>query len=87
MVKAAIVALTCDLPAGASVLNMRQFNGLHGCHLCEDEGATSQQNRLLRWWPYNEESVLRTKQSLIENSIHATMSNVIVSIYFMIIFE
>ena len=27
-----------DLPARASVLNMKQFNGKYGCSQCEDEG-------------------------------------------------
>ena len=78
-IRAAIIAMTLDLPARALVLNMRQFNGLHGCHLCEDEGVTGCNNRLFRWSPYNSTSTLRTKSSLIENSIHATTHDEIVS--------
>ena len=75
-IRAAIIAMTLDLPARALVLNMRQFNWLHGSHLCEDEGVTGRNNRLFRWWPYNSTS---TKSSLIENSIYATTHDEIVS--------
>lgn len=79
MVKAAIVAMSCDLPARAIVLNMKQFNGQHGCHLCEDEGATSVRNKLFRWWPCTSSSTLRSKESLVSNSVYATKHNVVVS--------
>lgn len=74
-----MVALSCDLPARALLLNMRQFNGQHGCHLCEDPGKTSAQNHLFRWWPYNSTSVQRTKKSLTDDSVEATEKNEIVS--------
>lgn len=77
--KVAIVIMSCDLPARCLVLNMRQFNGLNGCHLCEDEGETAAQNRLQRWWPYNAASVLRCRESLVDDSIKATSSGEIVS--------
>ena len=38
VVKAAIIMITCDLPARAIVLNMGQFNGSYMYGLCEDEG-------------------------------------------------
>lgn len=79
IIKAAIVIMSCDLPARALVLNMRQFNGRNGCHLCEDTGATSDHNRLFRWWPYQTTSVLRTKESLINNGIYATTHDEIVN--------
>lgn len=78
-VKAAIVALTCDLPARASVLNMKQFNGRNGCNFCEDEGKTADNNPLFRWWPHKDSITLRTKESMIENSIKATTDNEVVS--------
>ena len=73
-----MVAFSCDLPARCLVLNMRQFNGAHGCHLCEDEGVTSVRNPLLRWWPFNPASVLRSKESLIQAAVHVTLTNTIV---------
>ena len=78
-VKAALVAISCDLPARALVLNMRQFNGAQACHLCEDNGQTSATNHLLRWWPPNPSSVLRTKESLSADAIKATTEGAIVS--------
>lgn len=78
-VKAAIIMFSCDLPARAMILNMRQFNGKHGCHLCNDEGQTSASNPLLRWWPYKNSQTMRTKKSLLQSSAQATMSGVIVS--------
>ena len=66
-----MVAISCDLPARCLVLNMRQFNGAQGCHLCEDTGKTSDNNHLFRWWPYQSESILRTNNTLIEDSARA----------------
>lgn len=80
-VRVAIVAASCDLPARALVLNMRQFNGLHGCHLCEDKGKTAEGKPLFRWWPPNNEQTLRTKQSLTDDAIKATTENNPVSFY------
>lgn len=76
-VKAAII---CDLPARAQVLNMRQFNGGNGCHLCEDKGRTCEDNKLNRFWPYDGKSVLRTRSSLIKNAHDAMVKNDIVSL-------
>ena len=78
-VKAALVAISCDLPARALVLNMRQFNGAEGCHLCEDPGQTAVGNHLFRWWPPNPSNVLRSKESLSADAIKATMEGKIVS--------
>lgn len=78
-IRAAMVVETCDLPARAMVLNMRQFNGSHGCHLCEDPGENSAVNPMLRWWPYNSESTLRTKVALMKDSVKATLNSDIVS--------
>jgi hypothetical protein len=78
-VKAAMVVVSCDLPARALVLNMRQFNGQHGCHLCEDPGENSHVNPMLRWWPYNEGPVLRTKTSLLKNALDVAVQDKIVS--------
>jgi hypothetical protein len=78
-VRVALVAASCDLPARALVLNMRQFNGRHGCHLCEDEGQTSAGNPLFRWWPPSSTQKLRTKKSLTEDSIKATTNDEVVS--------
>lgn len=78
-VKATMVAMSCDLPARALVLNMRQFNGEGGCHLCEDPGKNSAHNPMLRWWPYNKDAALRTKNSLLKNSGEVALHGAIVS--------
>lgn len=70
-IRAAMVVMSCDLPARAIVLNMKQFNGRHGCHLCEDPGENEAHLPMLRWWPYNSAATLRTKKSLLENSLQA----------------
>lgn len=79
-VKAAIIMFSCDLPARAMILNMRQFNGKHGCHLCDDEGQTAASNPLLRWWPYKYPRRMRTKNDILQSSAQATTSGEIVSI-------
>ena len=71
-VKATMVAISCDLPARSLVLNMKQFNGAQGCHMCEDTGKTTNNNPLFRWWPYESGSTQRTKSTLIEASAKAT---------------
>ena len=78
-VRAAMVVVSCDLPARAMVLNMRQFNGQHGCHLCDSAGENSTEHPMLRWWPYNSESTNRTKVALMKDSVKATRSGNIVS--------
>ena len=81
-VRVALVAASCDLPARALILNMRQFNGRHGCHLCEDEGQTAEGKPLFRWWPPNSTQKLRTRNSLTDDSIKATTNDEIVSAWF-----
>ena len=76
-IKAAIVTVSCDLPARAMVLNMKQFNGQHGCHLCEDEGNNLATNPMLRWWPPNTNQILRSRESFLKNCLEATSDNAV----------
>lgn len=78
-VRVALVGASVDLPARALFLNMRQFNGAYGCHLCEDKGKTADGKPLFRWWPPSSEQKLRTRQSLTNDSIKATTNDEIVS--------
>ena len=55
---------------------MKQYNGQYGCHLCEEEGATAEKNKLVRWWPYDASCTLRNKESLIANAVYATKHGV-----------
>ena len=65
------------------VLNMKQFNGKHACHLCEDEGQTQEGNTLIRFWPYaQQQSQKRTKEGLIKNAIDASAQKEPVSHYY-----
>ena len=47
VVKVALVAVTCNLPARALVLNMNQIKGSYSCHLCEDKGSTEDSKNLV----------------------------------------
>lgn len=78
-VRAALVVCSCDLPARALIMNMLQYNGKHGCHLCEDSGDTAPGKPLHRYWPWKPSSTPRTHQSLIINAKDATIDGVTVS--------
>jgi len=39
-IHAYLLAVCCDLPARAAVLNAVQFNGYYGCCYCEQPGVT-----------------------------------------------
>ena len=65
--KAKLLMCSADLPARASVLNMKKFNGAHGCAFCEDKGVPRASSHLHRNWPYTTPCVSRTKQSVISN--------------------
>ena len=77
--KAAIVAVTCDLPARAALLNMRQFNGRHGCHRCKDEGVNTVETPMVRWWPYNHNQELRSKDSMIKSCMETKKGDIVSS--------
>ena len=70
-----------DLPARASVMNMKQFNGKHGCAYCEDEGVPRPTSHLHRNWPYSTTSIPRTHHSIVDNAKSALRSNDAVSTY------
>lgn len=50
---------TCDAPAKALFLNMKQYNGQYGCQKCKTEGK---QKEGLRVYPYEDELDLRTDE-------------------------
>lgn len=55
-VHAYLLALSCDLPALAGVLNTVQFNGYYGCNHCEQPGTTCHTGRgHLHVFPYVED--------------------------------
>ena len=65
--KAMLLMCTLDLPAKAIVMNMKQFNGQHGCTYCEDEGVPRRSRHLHRNWPYNTNSITRTHNGMLQN--------------------
>lgn len=77
--KAALILCSCDLPARALVLNMNQFNGSYGCHVCEDTGETERGKPLHRFWPYKPRSTLRTHNTLLTCAKEATASRTTVN--------
>ena len=64
----------------ALLLNMKQFNGKHGCCYCYQEGAVRPGCALHRFWPPDAASV-RTHQSVIESAIEATSTRTPVVMY------
>lgn len=66
MCHAKLLLLSVDLPAQAYVLNSKQYNGKHGCNHCEAEGKARPSQPMVRDWPYEAGTPLRTHSSVIE---------------------
>ena len=73
--KARLLMCSADLPARASVLNMKKFNGAYACAFCEDEGEPRASSHLHRNWPYTVSCVPRTHRSVISNGRDALRTN------------
>ncbi len=68
----AVLLISCvDLPAQAKLLNMKQYNGKYGCHVCEDEGVPRPGAHMQRNWPFNSSCNLRTHSSVKCNAREA----------------
>ena len=62
------------------MLNVKQFNGKHGCTNCEYEGIPRASAKSIRDWPYQEDCMHeRTHKSLIECAIKAVEGKSVVS--------
>lgn len=68
-IKAVVLAGIFDLPAKATVVNMKQFNGEYGCLYCVDPGKILYGN--LRIYPPNAPHRPRTEQDMIESAAKA----------------
>lgn len=70
---ARVILLLCsvDLPARAAITNMKQWNGVHGCLYCEDQGVTLGSDHLHRFWPHMNSSILRSRTSLLRHAVAA----------------
>ena len=77
--KARLLLSSFDLPARASVLNMKLFNGKFACAYCEDEGVPRASSHLHRNWPYEALSHQRTHSSFISNALEAVRNKDAVS--------
>lgn len=76
--KARLLMCTLDLPAKAIVLNMKQYNGQHGCTYCEDEGVARASTHLHRNWPYSTSSSARTHEGIVQNAREAVQNKAVV---------
>ena len=66
--KVRLLMCSADLPARASVLNMKKFNGAYGCSQCEDKGQPRASSHLHRNWPCTTPCVARTHESVVLNT-------------------
>ncbi len=80
IVKLFFLAMCADLPARAAVSNMKQFNGKSPCHMCFDEGECRTNQPMLRFFPFNKHSQLRTHASVMEDAKKAVESGEAVSV-------
>lgn len=55
--RAILLSCSVDLPARAMLLNMKQWNGRHGCLYCNHEGVTLGTDHLHRYWPPKDSQV------------------------------
>ena len=79
--KARLVMFSADLPARAGILNMKQYNGRHGCIQCEDEGVPRPASHLQRNWPYSTATILRTHESVVFHAREAVRTREPVSFH------
>ena len=75
-----LLMTSVDLPARAIVLNMKNFNGSHGCCYCLHSGETTPPAYLLRFWPLREVPA-RTHSTMIEMARESHTTGLAVSNY------
>ena len=80
--RARLVLVTCDLPARAMLLCMKNFNGIAACCHCYHPGMTIGDDHLHRYWPYDGTLERRTHESMKQDVITATATNSAVRIGF-----
>lgn len=73
-VKAKTIGGTCDMGAKPPLLNMKQWNGSHGCPFCLQKGEYSDVSKT--WvYPYQEGVPLRTDEDSILHALRAYLEN------------
>lgn len=71
---AVLLQCSADLPARASITNMKNFNGFCGCLYCLNPGTTEPSAPLHRFWPKDPSASLRTKDGFIQDGKSALTS-------------
>ena len=56
-----VIVTTADSPARAAILNMIQYNGYFGCHLCDEPGKRVSRGKCI--YPVNRPITMRTSES------------------------
>lgn len=69
--RATLLIVFVDLPARAIVSKMKQFNWKSSCSVCLDEGTSRPGQPMLRYYPLNEDSVIITHQSMVNDASRA----------------
>jgi hypothetical protein len=69
-----LVTVTCDLPARAMVVGMKNFNGISAYLYCYHRATTVGDDHLHRYWPYNPDTLDRTHASIIRDISEAVHS-------------
>ena len=77
--RALLLLSSVDLPAKAAMLNVKQYNGKHGCSYCDDEGVSRPGCPMARDWPFTGSAVIRTHETQVENAIKAQATGKVVS--------
>ena len=72
--RALLILITCDLPARAMVLCMKQHNGQHACPYCYNPGITVGDDHLHRFWPYKSDATARTHADVVGDVTQAVDS-------------
>ena len=68
---ARLILITCDLPARAMLLCMKNHNGKCSCCYCHQEGVTVGDDHLHRYWPYDSNATPRSHDELRRAVIEA----------------
>lgn len=59
-----LALVSCGLPARAMVTSMKQHNGKCTCLYCYHSGVTVGDDHLHRYWPYDQDAVLQSHDSV-----------------------
>jgi len=78
--KVLFLVCSCDSVARASLQNIKQFNGKHGCSFCLDEGVTTAKgDGYSRVFPCSDNLVMRTHESMLNDAEQAVRSGTAVN--------